>query len=384
MIYQLTGVTQDYIWGGDDFIQQFLGLDKNYPKPIAEYWLGGHPKASSFYFSENSQDLSSQKILLSEQKPALPYLLKVLDVRLPLSIQLHPTRANAIKGFERENQLKIALDAYNRNYKDQNHKPEMMLALSDFYLLHGFKQPHLIEQSLSSRPNLALLYNLYQKLGLEEFYRHIMQADSDELNSLLAPQIAATLNDYNQQKLALTDPDYWLHFSMQSMDIKLDKLDAGLICFYLFNIVYLKKGELIYQGAGIPHAYLRGQNIELMACSDNVLRGGLTPKYIDVKELLANIDFTAVTPKIIQGMEKDQLYHQYNTPADDFIMAEIELEAGVPLIKNFTHDSILLVLSGEGSLDNNLVKQGQAWLIKANTSVKIKTNSSIHLVEATS
>ena len=109
------------------------------------------------------------------------------------------------------------------------------------------------------------------------------------------------------------------------MEISPEKLDAGLICFYLFNIVHVKKGEGIFQDAGIPHAYLRGQNIELMACSDNVIRGGLTPKHIDIPELLRVVDCREVIPQLIDIADENQAIFTYATPAKDFALSHLSL-----------------------------------------------------------
>ena len=151
------------------------------------------------------------------------------------------------------------------------------------------------------------------------------------------------------------------------MNISLEKLDAGLICFYLFNIVHLKKGEGIYQDAGIPHAYLRGQNIELMACSDNVSRGGLTPKYVDIPELLKIVDCREVAPKIIPSAPQDARIFTYATPAQDFALQNIQYECGETHHLKAQSASILLVMNGQLNLRSEMtalsLKQGEAAFI---------------------
>ena len=124
-----------------------------------------------------------------------------------------------------------------------------------------------------------------------------MLAAQSTLANWLLPIIEANQQPYKNGELALDNPDYWVLYTMEAMAISPEKLDSGLVCFYLFNIVHLKEGEGIFQDAGIPHAYLRGQNVELMACSDNVIRGGLTPKYVDIVELLKIVDCREVTPQ---------------------------------------------------------------------------------------
>lgn len=184
----------------------------------------------------------------------------------------------------------------------------MMIALSDFWLLHGFKNKSDIIETLASRSSLVPLAKKLQEQDLRAFYADIMQAEQAQLHQWLSPILLEKQATYQANNLDLTSPDYWVIYTIDAMNISLDKLDAGLICFYLFNIVHLKKGEGIYQDAGIPHAYLRGQNIELMACSDNVIRGGLTPKYVDIPELLKIVDCREVEPKLFQQPLKTHAY----------------------------------------------------------------------------
>ena len=294
MIYKLTGSLQNYVWGGHQYIPQLLNIPAEENQYYAEWWLGAHHSAPSTIEVDGkhvllTEFLQKNPTALGVQSRAsfgdeLPYLLKILDVAQPLSIQLHPTKTQAEIGFAEENAKDIELKAPTRTYKDNNHKPEMMIALSDFWLLHGFKNKSDIIETLESRSSLAPLAKKLHKQDLHAFYADIMQAEQAQLHQWLSPILLENQTAYEANNLDLTNPDYWVLYTIDAMNISLDKLDAGLICFYLFNIVHLKKGEGIYQDAGIPHAYLRGQNIELMACSDNVIRGGLTPKYVDIPE----------------------------------------------------------------------------------------------------
>ena len=137
----------------------------------------------------------------------------------------------------------------------------MMIALSDFWLLHGFKNKSDIIKTLEARSSLVPLAKKLHEQDLHAFYADIMQAEQAQLHQWLSPILLENQAVYEANSLNLTNPDYWVLYTIDAMNIALDKLDAGLICFYLFNIVHLKKGEGIYQDAGIPHAYLRGQNI---------------------------------------------------------------------------------------------------------------------------
>ena len=364
MIYRLTGQVQHYAWGGKNYIASLIGLHSAKDQPCAEWWLGAHPSAPS-----EIEDVTGKQSLIEflSQNPTalgqashqqfgdeLPYLLKILDVEKPLSIQLHPTKAQAEKGFEAENAKGVSLTDSTRTYKDRNHKPEMMIALSDFWLLHGFK----IKSQI-----------------LAEFYADVMLADQSTLANWLLPIIEVNQQPYKNGELTLDNPDYWVLYTMEAMAISPEKLDTGLVCFYLFNIVHLKEGEGIFQDAGIPHAYLRGQNVELMACSDNVIRGGLTPKYVDIAELLKIVDCREVTPQIISAAPQNQSEFTYKTPVKDFALAQIRVEPQQHTELNLQSAGILLVMQGELKIQEKstalTLKQGESAFITADSNVEI-------------
>ena len=386
MIYKLTGSLQNYVWGGHQYIPQLLNIPAEENQYYAEWWLGAHHSAPS------SIEVDGKHVLLTEflqKNPTalgvqsrasfgdeLPYLLKILDVAQPLSIQLHPTKTQAEIGFAEENAKDIELKAPTRTYKDNNHKPEMMIALSDFWLLHGFKNKSDIIKTLEARSSLAPLAKKLHKQDLHAFYADIMQAEQAQLQQWLSPILLENQAVYEANNLDLTNPDYWVLYTIDAMNRSLDKLDAGLICFYLFNIVHLKKGEGIYQDAGIPHAYLRGQNIELMACSDNVIRGGLTPKYVDILELLKIVDCREVEPKIIPSVPQDVRIFTYATPAKDFALQNIQYECGETHHLKAQSASILLVMNGQLNLRSETtalsLKQGEAAFITAGASYEVE------------
>ena len=385
MIYRLTGQVQHYAWGGKNYIASLIGLNSAEDQPCAEWWLGAHPSAPSEV--ENVTGKQSLIEFLSQNPTALgqasrqqfgdelPYLLKILDVEKPLSIQLHPTKAQAEKGFEAENAKGVVLTDGTRTYKDRNHKPEMMIALSDFWLLHGFKTKSQILATLNAHPSLQPLAKKLSTQSLAEFYADVMLADQSTLANWLLPIIKANQQPYQKGVLALDNPDYWVLYTMETMTISPEKLDAGLVCFYLFNIVHLKEGEGIFQDAGIPHAYLRGQNVELMACSDNVIRGGLTPKYVDIVELLKIVDCREVTPQIISAAPQNQSEFTYKTPVNDFALAQIRVEPQQHTELNLQSAGILLVMQGELKIQEKstalTLNQGESAFITADSNVKI-------------
>ncbi|WP_424409166.1 mannose-6-phosphate isomerase, class I [Pasteurella sp. PK-2025] len=385
-IYQLVGREQHYAWGGESYIPTLLGLDNPTAQPYAEWWLGSHPSAPSMVvLAEGEQPLTTflaqYPQLLGEKSAVqfgkdLPYLLKILDVAKPLSIQLHPTKAQAEKGFLAENEKGISLDDPKRTYKDRNHKPEMMIALSDFWLLHGFKPKTAILATLKARPSLVELAEKLASHTIAEFYAQIMQAEQGQLAAWLLPIVEANQQAYAEQRLTLDNPDYWLLYTMESMSISAQQLDAGLLCFYLFNLVHLKEGEGIFQDAGIPHAYLRGQNIELMACSDNVIRGGLTPKHVDIPELLKVVDCREVVPEIIAKMDNNTSVLTYSTPANDFALTNITYQPHQQHAFQSQSAEIVLVMQGEIKISHKqtalFLKKGESALIGSGADYQIE------------
>ena len=382
-IYPLNGRLQHYVWGGERYIPHLLHIDKT-ESHYAEYWLGAHPSAPSQilyaqekislgdFLRQNPTALGAQSRQLFGDN--LPYLLKILDVANPLSIQLHPTKEQAEIGFAQENAAGIPLNDPKRTYKDDNHKPEMMIALSDFWLLHGFKTKAQILDTLRQRPSLAELATKLSSQNLADFYADIMLATQDQLAQWLLPIIDGQQKACEQNQLAMQDPDYWVLYTLHAMQISRDKLDAGLMSFYLFNIVNLQVGEGIFQAAGVPHAYLRGQNIELMACSDNVIRGGLTPKHVDIEQLLKIIDCSEIVPQIITPAPKNQVY-TYPTPIADFALSNMPYAKNTEISDRTLNGTILLVMAGEITLEaaqqKLTLKQGQAAFIEADTDYRV-------------
>ena len=382
-IYPLNGRLQHYVWGGERYIPHLLHIDKT-ESHYAEYWLGAHQSAPSQildvqeeislsdFLHQNPTTLGTQSRQLFGDN--LPDLLKILDVANPLSIQLHPTKEQAEIGFAQENAAGIPLNDPKRTYKDDNHKPEMMIALSDFWLLHGFKTKAQILDTLRQRPSLAELATKLTSQNLADFYADIMLATQDQLAQWLLPIIDSQQKAYEQNQLAMQNPDYWVLYTLHAMQISRDKLDAGLMSFYLFNIVNLQVGEGIFQAAGVPHAYLRGQNIELMACSDNVIRGGLTPKHVDIEQLLKIIDCSEIVPQIIAPAPKNQVY-TYPTPIADFALSNMPYAKKTEISDRTLNGTILLVMAGEITLEaaqqKLTLKQGQAAFIEADTDYRV-------------
>jgi len=371
-VLTLQGVVQHYDWGGHTFIPDLLGIENATRKPFGELWIGAHAKAPSIV--EFSGDREPLDTLIAEAPEAmlgsaaslrfagrLPYLFKILDVHKMLSIQAHPTLAQAREGFARENLEGIPLSAGNRNYKDDNHKPEIGVALTDFWMLHGFRPMEQIAQEFHRTPELAsLMPGFPDRLAqahhdhdvrrglLRELYSTAMTIAQDQvdllLNDLLARLKAAPSPDKSS-------PDYWALRAAENFPLPGGHRDRGIFSIYLLNLLRMKPGQGTFQPAGVLHAYLEGVNVELMANSDNVLRGGLTTKHVDVPELLRILTFEGGTPEILNGTNLGEHERVYSTPAEEFELSRI----GLGLHDHYAGEAVygpkaLLVLHGAAKM----------------------------------
>ena len=328
---------QHYAWGGSAFIPAWLGIENNSHKPFAEYWMGAHPSASSdIIYNNDEYDLNklikedSLHFLSKEtldQFDGLPYLFKILDVHDMLSIQVHPSKTEAEKGFANEENSGVHIHAPHRNYKDKNHKPEMMVALSEFWLLHGFKQKEELKEVLYEVKEFESLIKFFSGGNYKALYKHVMTLPQKDVDILLRPLIEREILLNQQAQLNKSQPGWWVAKLFEHHQ-PINNFDRGIFSIYFFNIVELNPGEAIFQDAGVPHAYLEGQNMELMASSDNVLRGGLTSKHIDVKELMKHVLFEGIQPTIIKGIQKSSNEKIYPSAAIDFGISNIELKSG--------------------------------------------------------
>ena len=351
-IFRLEGKLQHYQWGGFTFLPELLGIPNADGKPFAEYWLGAHSQAPATVGGQDdlAQIIASSPEILGEKVRAdfgrLPYLLKILDVKDMLSIQVHPTRAMAREGFAAENLAGIPLTATNRNYKDDNHKPELMAALSPFWLLHGFRPQASMNHVLASVPELAFLAADFDGGNYEALYRKVMEMPDDEVYQHLLPLLQRITPLYEAGQLDKSDPSFWAARAAITFNSP-GSIDKGIFSVYLLNLVFLQPGEAIFQDAGILHAYLEGQNVEIMANSDNVLRGGLTPKHIDVPELMKHVRFQPVEPEISSGTPLNNFETVFHTPAADFELSAITLPSGATYPITSQTAEILLVLQGK-------------------------------------
>jgi mannose-6-phosphate isomerase len=392
-VHRLQGKVQHYAWGGYQFIPQLLGIPEN-GQPHAEYWLGAHPaqpaeinvhgvlKKLNEWIGEEKETVLGGRV--AGAFGSLPYLLKILDVRQMLSIQVHPDKASAAAAFEEENRKGIPLNAPNRNYKDVNHKPELMVALSDFWLLHGFKPEAQLIESLSANPDFDFLTAIFEKEGYKGLYKHVMTMPEADVNAVLQPLVDRLLPLYKNSELMKESEDFWAARAAQTY-CKDGRLDRGIFSIYFFNLVHLKKGEGIYQPAGLPHAYLEGQNVEIMAASDNVLRAGLTDKHIDIDELVKHVRFEPTEAQILPDTSVQE--NVYNSNAAEFELSRIQLQEGEVFTLTSATAETLLVLEGAVILQADgieiTIKKGEAALITAGTSLEVRGTSAAQLFRAT-
>lgn len=395
-IYGIKGVVQHYNWGGKNYIPSVLKQTNEGDKPFAEYWLGAHDNApASIEVTGNEQRLNTliahNPDILGEQAKQefgrLPYLLKILDVKDMLSIQVHPTKAAAEVEFETEEKKGIARNASNRNYKDDNHKPELMLALSEFYLLHGFRPVESMKSILKEIPELNFLVEIFGDGNYRQLYQSVMELPQQEVNNKLQSLIDPVLPAYHSNSISKDHPDFWTARAALTYN-EPGKIDRGIFSIYLLNLVKVEKGNAVFQDAGLPHAYLEGQNIEIMANSDNVLRGGLTNKHVDVAELMKHVRFEETIPNILKGeigqVKEERVFH---TPAKDFELSEIILEEGKTINLDVRSLDIFLLLNGEVKVNSGELKLkrsgGESFLAVAGSKISIEGASNATLYRAT-
>lgn len=335
MFAAITNTPRDYAWGSAGAISELLGAQAS-GKPEAELWLGAHPGSPS-------RIVGSDDTLLDVVTGRLPFLLKVLAAGSPLSLQAHPTMEQAAAGFERENAAGIPIDAPERNYKDAFHKPELIYALSDeFHALCGFRSAAEIrgiiadlmsKDAARATPLQGLLDRLPSNDSLRDVFEWLITrgAGVDELVALVVdladdstPELATVLS------LASAYPG-----------------DPGIVISLMLNRVTLAKGECLYLPAGNIHAYLDGLGIELMASSDNVLRGGLTPKHIDVPELLAVLDFRPLPVPYLRAETPAAGVRVFRPGVRDFVLTVVEVGEDAPASVEVSESFIALCTRGE-------------------------------------
>ncbi|WP_437611605.1 mannose-6-phosphate isomerase [Erwinia sp. V71] len=365
-MHKLRNSLQNYAWGSRTALTELYGVANPDNQPMAELWMGAHPKSSSAVEIDGQPqslrsliDSDKHRLLgadVAQRFGELPFLFKVLCADQPLSIQVHPNKRAAEIGFAKENAAGIPLAAPERNYKDANHKPELVYALTPFLAINGFREfteiATLLQPVAAAHPLIEDFLQQPDEDNLSRLFAGLLSLEEAQKSQALTVLQAALLSQSGQpwqtiQQIAQFYPD-----------------DCGLFSPLLMNVIELQPGEAMFLFAETPHAYLRGVALEVMANSDNVLRAGLTPKYIDLPELLANVRFRAIPYTQL----RTQPHSRGNTldfpiPVEDFAFAIHTLQA-IPEAVTQQSAAILFCIEGDALLS----QQNQQLHLKAGES----------------
>ncbi|OLQ90900.1 mannose-6-phosphate isomerase, class I [Vibrio ponticus] len=373
VFFPMTNVIQNYAWGSTTSVNQLFGIENPNGEPQAEVWMGAHPNGCSMVESQSTTTKLSELIgsdmnaFLSEKVAKrfgeLPYLFKILAAEKALSIQVHPNKQQAEAGFAREEQQGIELSAANRNYKDPNHKPELVYALTSYQAMNGFRATEEIIANFT-RLDIAELATLLAGLvadqtaqGLSDFFSGLLSLQGEEKDKALAALLTYANNSQ--------DPLLALIVELETQYPG----DIGLFVPLTLNIITLEPGQAMFLDAETPHAYIKGTGLEIMANSDNVLRAGLTPKYMDIEELVACTIFEEkpFDTLLLEPNVNDEVL-EYPIPVEDFKFAIIP-SSTARTIEIYSAE-ILLPLDGTMTLTHSngqhcVIEKGQSVFIPA-------------------
>ena len=357
MLLRIENTPRPYAWGSTTAIAELLGTTPS-GGPEAELWLGDHPGSPARIVAGDAGAASDLSSMLLARGEKLPFLLKVLAAGEPLSLQAHPTIAQAREGFARENAAGIALDAANRNYKDELHKPELIFALSDpFIALAGFRPVAEARSALAAaeQPALAAFIDkLVDDAALPDLVRWLI-AGGPEVTAVVDALVSAARTLEHDAR----DTPSWATVRRLA---DYYPGDPGIAMSTLMHTVVLRPGEALYLPTGNIHSYQQGLAIEVMAASDNVLRGGLTPKHVDAAELMRVLDARPVVEPRIAPVELLPGVHRFTPDVVDFALTVVEAGSAVDGITLETGGpAIVLCLEGELTLQGELsLERGQA------------------------
>ncbi|MCS3430615.1 mannose-6-phosphate isomerase [Klebsiella sp. BIGb0407] len=352
---KLINKVQHYAWGSTTALTVLYGIPNPGNKPMAELWMGAHPNGSSMINDSRGYSRSLQEIIAEDTVKSLgeavarrfgelPFLFKVLCAGQPLSVQVHPSREAAQAGFAREDIAGIPRNAATRNYKDANHKPELVYALTPFIALNGFRDfteiTNLLQPLADAHPAIVDFLAQPQADTLRQLFTALLAMEGDEKAHALARL---------KQRMADTQGEPWdqlRNIATYYPD------DCGLFSPLLLNLIKLMPGEAMFLFAETPHAYLEGIGLEIMANSDNVLRAGLTGKYIDIPELIANVAFKEkLAAQWLTAPVSDGQTAHFPVPVDDFAFSVYTLEVRGTVLPA-GNPAILFCIEGEASLSD--------------------------------
>jgi mannose-6-phosphate isomerase len=371
---KLNNSLQNYAWGSKTALTELYGIENPQGLPMAELWMGAHPKSPSTV-AINGEAHSLREVIdadkaatlgkaVAERFGELPFLFKVLCADQPLSIQVHPSKTAAEEGFARENAAGIPLSAAERNYKDANHKPELVYALTSFQAMNGFRELHeivsLLEPVAGAHPQIAHFLENANEANLAKLFATLLSLQ-DDAKSRAIGVLKSALNS--------REGEPWQTIKSIAADYP---DDSGLFSPLLLNVITLQPGEAMFLFAETPHAYLKGVALEVMANSDNVLRAGLTPKFIDIPELLANLKFQAKpAATLLTQPQRDGETLNFPIPVDDFAFAIHALSA-TPQSLAQNSAALLFCIEGQAVIE----KSGQQLVLKPGESCFIAAEES--------
>ncbi|MFG2347332.1 mannose-6-phosphate isomerase, class I [Streptomyces phaeochromogenes] len=374
---RLDNTIRPYAWGSTTAIPHLLGVEPT-GEPQAEMWMGAHPGAPSRTprgpLTEVIDEAPEKELgpaAVAKFGPRLPFLLKLLAAGAPLSLQVHPDLAQAKEGYEDEERRGVPIDAPHRNYKDANHKPELICALTEFDGLCGFRTPSEAADLLAAldvdslKPYVDLLHAHPEEAALREVLTAVLSADREQMAATVT-EAAAACARLGGAHAPYADLAH--HYPG----------DPGVIAAMLLNHVRLQPGEALFLGAGVPHAYLNGLGVEIMANSDNVLRCGLTPKHVDVPELLRIVRFEASDPGVLRPEASPDGEEVYETPIDEFRLSRYALVAGAPV-----HDltlgtpQILLCTAGSVQAGEHALGPGRSVFVPAGEKAEVSGDGTV-------
>ncbi|MFD7966394.1 mannose-6-phosphate isomerase, class I [Streptomyces zaomyceticus] len=368
---RLVNTVRPYAWGSTTAIPELLGIAPT-GEPQAEMWMGAHPGAPSRTERGSLNELIDADPVreLGERSvekfgPRLPFLLKVLAAGAPLSLQAHPDLDQARAGHAAEEAAGIPVDAPHRTYKDANHKPELICALTPFDGLCGFRAPTESADLIAAlgvdslKPYVDLLHAQPEEAALREVLTALLTADPEEMAHTVAEAaVAADRLGGDHAPYATLAHHY--------------PGDPGVIAAMLLNRVRLQPGEALYLGAGVPHAYLEGLGVEIMANSDNVLRCGLTPKHVDVPELLRVVRFEPADPSVLRPEASPSGEEVYDTPIDEFRLSRfVRPEGAAPTDLTSPTPQILLAVAGRPKAGEVPLAPGESVFVPAGESAEL-------------
>lgn len=368
---------KDYVWGSRTAFSELFGIENPNKQPQAELWMGAHPDGCST-INVNGEDILLSKFIENQDNvlsmnsrkgkgQKLSYLFKVLAAKKALSIQVHPNKKQAKKGFNDEERTGVERTASNRNYKDPNHKPELIYALTTFKAMNGFRTYHEIETLLKKMALKSIesivkefLCSQNKSQGLRTLFTSILSMDEAIKVTAINELLQKANSDSDDPVFALI-----LQLSIQYPN------DVGLFCPIILNVIDLKPGEAMFLNAGTPHAYIQGTGLEVMASSDNVLRSGLTAKHMDMDEL---IKCTKFHPKPKGTLHTKPIHSKmgslYPVPVKDFRFSVISNP--MQLDMEVSSAEILMAIDGNITLSH---ESGEKLTIKIGESVFIPAYS---------